>query len=105
MNKFLISIIVIASFAYLSFSSKGIKCEKQITKRYPLRKFGIKFGDLKEILSAEKLRQKIILELEKQEKELRIVNEEAKRRRIYEKFLLKFQQGSRVLSDFHTNLF
>lgn len=90
-------------FTCLAFISR-ISCEKQISKRYALRKFGIKFGGLKEILSAEKLHQKIKDELEKQIMDENL-KEEAKRRRIYEKYLLKFQQGSRVLSDFHTNLF
>ena len=107
MNKFLISTIVITFIAFLSLISQ-IDCEKQISKRYTLRKFGLKFEDLAELQFAETFHQKINLELEKQEKTLRIdqiMNEVAKRRRIFEKYLLKFQRGSSVLRDFHANLF
>jgi len=58
--------------------------------------------------SGDKLQQKVSLELEKQEKRMKLeelLYEEAERRRIYEKYLLKFQHGSSVLTDFHTNQF
>ncbi len=107
MNKCLISTIVITFVAFLSMISR-IDCDKQISKRYPLRKFGIKFGELEQIQFAETLEQNINLELENLEQIMRMEKkllEEAGRRRIYEKYLLKYQQGSSVLKDFHTNRF
>ena len=71
----------------------GTYCEKQISKRYSLRKFGIKFGELEQTQSAETLHQKINLELENLEKIMRAEKkliEEARRRRVYEKYLLKY---------------
>jgi hypothetical protein len=107
MNTFLISIIMIAFVAFLPLISR-IDCDKQISKRYSLRKFGLNFGELQQKLLAETLQQKINLEIENLEQIMRMEKkliEEARRRRIYEKYLLKYQQGSSVLTDFHSNLF
>ncbi len=107
MNKFIISIIILTIYTFLTVQ-RGINCENQISKRYALRKLGIKFGGLAEMQFAETLQQKINLELENLEQIMRNEKkliEEAKRRRVYEKYLLKFQGASSVLRDFHTNLF
>jgi len=85
-----------------------IDCDKQISKRYSLRKFGLNFGELQRKLLAETLQQKINLEIENLEQKIRAEKyllEEARRRRVYEQYLLKYQQGSSVLTDFHSNLF
>ena len=52
--------------------------------------------------------KKLQLEIEKieiQKKNEELLKKEAERRKIYEKYLLRFQGGSNVLRDFHTNLF
>ena len=59
--------------------------------------FGIKFGELEQTQSAETMKK--IMRPEKK------LNEEARRRRVYEKYLLKYQRDSSVLRDFHTNRF
>jgi hypothetical protein len=43
--------------------------------------------------------------VEQDEIERRILEEYEKRRRIYKEYLLPYQGGSSVLSDFHTNRF
>ena len=54
---------------------------------------------------AGKLFQKFQKNLAQDEIERRILEEYEKRRRIYKKYLLSYQRGSNVLSDFHTNRF
>ena len=57
----------------------------------------MKFGELEQTQSAETMKK--IMRPDKK------LNEEARRRRVYEKYLLKYQQGLKVLTDFHTNIF
>ena len=54
---------------------------------------------------AGKIFKKFQKNLEQDEIERRILEENEKRRRMYKKYLLSYQGGSNVLSDFHTNRF
>jgi hypothetical protein len=74
-----------------------------------LRRFGIfQMRQIREIIRAYEMREKLIVEMGKQEIERRnneILKEEAKRRNIFVQRLLPYHLGSSFLSDFHTNLF
>jgi len=66
------------------------------------------FGVDANLLKALRLQQKMRREFEHQK--LQVINEgilkeEAKRKKIYEKHLLKYQGGSNLLRDFYTNRF
>jgi hypothetical protein len=54
------------------------------------------------LLNAYKLQEKFDRQMMRTKNEA-ILKEEAKRRRLYEKYLLGYQGGSNVLRDFHTN--
>ena len=76
------------------------------TKRFLLRKFGIRFGSLNN--DKISLRELLDEKLEKHRDELRkmeILKEEKLRQSIYARHLLRFQGGSNVLKDYLTNRF
>ena len=69
------------------------------------RRFG--FSD-KRIIKAFKDFQRLqeeILKREQDKKNKAMLDEEARRKKIYEQHLLKFQRGSNVLRDFYSNRF
>ena len=53
-------------------------------------------------VQAEKKFTQFLEKLETQENERKTLQDEVNRRKIFQKFLLAFQQGSQVLRDFHT---
>jgi len=69
---------------------------------FKLRRFGI-LGEwlIKSYLTQLENKEKIEME----RKHNKILKEDANRRKIFEKHLLKFQGGSNFLKDFHTNLY
>jgi len=69
-----------------------------------LRGFGVDFNLLDVYEMRQKLK-KLLLKHELERKNKEISDENAKRRRIYEKYLLEYQGGSNFLRDFHTNRF
>ena len=79
--------------------------DKQQLPMIPLRRFGFSdkrihkaFNDLKRV-------QEEILKREQAKKNKAMLDEEARRQKIYEQHLLTFQRGSNVLRDFYTNRF
>ena len=72
--------------------------------RAKLRGFGVDFISLDIYEMRQKLKNLLLKhELERKNKE--ICEENAKRRQIYEKYLLGYQGGSNILRDFNTNRF
>ena len=81
------------------------KLDKQQLPMIPLRRFG--FSD-KRIQKAFKDFKRLQEEIERREQEKKnkaMLDEEARRQKIFEQHLLKFQRGSNVLRDFYTNRF
>ena len=70
------------------------------TARSELRRFGAGLS----LLHAYKLQENFEKQARTRKNEA-ILKEEAKRRQVYEKYLLGYQGGSNVLRDFHTNQF
>ena len=68
---------------------------------FHLRQYGREgiMRELKQLLKANKLRQH---ELETQRKHNEMMKMEAERRRVFEKYLLRYQGASSFLKDFHT---
>ena len=85
-----------------------VSCQKQ-SKQMPmarakLRGFGFDFN----LLDIYEMRQKLkrlLLKHELERKNKEISEENAKRSRIYVKYLLGYQGGSSILRDFNTNRF
>jgi maltose-binding protein MalE len=72
-----------------------------------LRRFGIfQMRQIREIIRAYEMREKLNVQIQRQEIERQnneILKEEAKRRNIFVQRLLPHHLGSSVLRDFHTN--
>jgi hypothetical protein len=87
---------------------QSVSSQKQIKQtpvaRAKLRGFGVDFNLLDVYEMRQKLK-KLLLKHELERKNKEISDENAKRRRIYEKYLLEYQGGSNFLRDFHTNRF
>ncbi len=85
-----------------------VGCENFDKQQLPLiqfRRFG--FSD-KRIQKAFKDLNRLEEEIERREHEKKIkamLDEEARRQKIFEQYLLKFQRGSNVLRDFYSNRF
>jgi len=87
---------------------QSVSCQKQ-SKQMPiarakLRGFGFDFN----LLDIYEMRQKLkrlLLKHELERKNKEISEENAKRSRIYVKYLLGYQGGSNILRDFNTNRF
>jgi len=85
-----------------------IGCEKLVKQPLPiilLRRFG--FSD-KRLQKAFKDFKRLEEEKERREqakKNKAMLDEEAKRQKIFEQYLLSFQRGSNVLRDFYSNRF
>ena len=72
--------------------------------RAKLRGFGVDFNSL-DIYDMRQTIKKLLLKYELERKNKEISEENAQRRRIYEKYLLGYQGGSSILRDFNTNRF
>jgi hypothetical protein len=105
--KFLYFLITFT--VWLVAYNNGIYCINEhglYTKRFVFRKFGIKFDSV----NSDKISLREIFDekLEKHKDELKkmkLLKKDKLRQSIYARHLLKFQGGSNVLKDFHTNRF
>ena len=106
----IIQILVILIWIIFTVSSQN-ESQKDFSSihraKIKLRRFGIfQMRQIREIIRAYEMREKLIVEMRKQEIERRnneILKEEAKRRNIFVQRLLPLHLGSSVLKDFHTN--
>ena len=71
----------------------------------PLRQFGFSDKRLQKYFNHLKRLEEEIERREQEKKNKAMLDEEARRRKIFEQYLLKFQRGSNVLRDFITNRF
>jgi hypothetical protein len=98
--------ILLICFGILA--TNNIFCQKQSKPiqiaRAKLRGFGVGLH-LLDIYEMRQKIEKVLLKHELERKNKEISKENAKRRRIYEKYLLGMQGGSNILRDFNTNRF
>ena len=100
--------------------ANGTSCEKNLKEKikpqiekpwqervFELRRFFTFSSDRKGNLfkQADEIFQTFQKKIREQENARKRFQEEEKRRKIYEKYLLEYQRGSNVLRDFYTNRF
>ena len=107
LNSFVISLVCFGLLASNTCIQR-VSCHKQ-SKHVPidrakLRGFGVDFNSL-DIYDMRQTIKKLLLKYELERKNKEISEENAQRRRIYEKYLLGYQGGSSILRDFNTNRF
>jgi hypothetical protein len=103
----IILILVILIWIIFTVSGQNVSPDFSPKIKIKLRRFGIfQMRQIREIIRAYEMREKLIVEMRKQEIERRnneILKEEANRRNIFVQRLLPLHLGSSVLRDFHTN--
>ena len=82
----------------------GENFEKQLAM-IPLRRFGFSDKRIQKYFNHLKRLEEEIERREQEKKNKAMLDEEAKRQKIFEQYLLNFQRGSNVLRDFYTNRF
>ena len=82
----------------------GENFDKQLPM-IPLRRLGFADKRIQMYFNHLKRLQGEIERREQEKKNKAMLDEEARRQKIYEKYLLTFQRGSNVLRDFYTNRF
>ena len=107
LSKFLIFLTLLTLYAeWLGLSQ--VCCEhfdKQSPMVTQLRRFGFSDKRIQKAYNDLQRVQEEILKREQAKKNKAMLDEEARRQKIYEQHLLKFQRGSNVLRDFITNRF
>jgi hypothetical protein len=108
MLNFLIILLICFGILTNNICLRSFSCQKQ-SNHTPvvcakLRGFGAGLH-LLDIYEMRQKLKKVFEERELERKNKEILIEEAKRRRIYEKYLLGFQARSYILRDFNTNRF
>jgi hypothetical protein len=95
---------------FLTLLSLWIDCQvgcenfdKQQLPMIPLRRFGFSDKRIEKVYNYLKRLQEEKQEIEQAEKNKAMLDEEVRRQKIYEQYLLKFQRGSNVLRDFYAN--
>ncbi len=84
-----------------------VGCES-FDKQLPMiqfRRFGFSDKRIQKYFNHLKRLEEEILKREQEKKNKAMLDEEARREKIYEQHLLKFQRGSNVLRDFYSNRF
>jgi hypothetical protein len=71
----------------------------------PLRRFGFSDKRIQKYFNHLKRLEEEILKREQEKKNKGMLDEEARRQKIFEQYLLTFQRGSNVLRDFYTTRF
>ncbi len=71
----------------------------------PLRRFGFSDKRIQKYFNHLKRLEEEILKREQEKKNKAMLDEEARRQKIFEQYLLTFQRGSNVLRDFYTTRF
>jgi hypothetical protein len=79
--------------------------DKQQLPMIPLRRFGFSDKRIQKYFNHLKRLEEEILKREQAKKNKAMLDEEARRQKIYKQHLLKFQRGSNVLRDFYSNRF
>jgi hypothetical protein len=109
MKKILIILLAICSFINQNQSNKVLKQPPLNLRKSPLFWYNSWYNnELSRYYQrnyANELRQKELKKQELKRKENELLKEEARRKKIYEQNLLKYQGGSSFLKDFHTNRF
>jgi hypothetical protein len=85
-----------------------IGCEKLVKQQLPmilLRRFGFSDKPLQKAFKDFKRLEEEKERREQAKKNKAMLDEEAKRQKIFEQYLLSFQRGSNVLRDFYSNRF
>ena len=77
--------------------------DKQQLPMIPLRRFDFYDKRIQKVYYYLKRLQEEIIKREQAKKYKAMLDEEARRQKIYEQHLLTFQRGSNVLRDFYTN--
>jgi len=104
MSKFLIFLTLLTLWTEW-LGLRQVCCEsfdKQLPM-IPRRRFGFADKRIQKVYNFLKRLQEEILKREQENKNKAMLDEEARRKKIYEQYLLTFQRGSNVLRDFYTN--
>ncbi len=79
--------------------------KQQLPMVTQLRRFGFSDKRIQKAYNDFQRLQEEILKREQDKKNKAMLDEEARRQKIFEQYLLKLQRGSNVLRDFYTNRF
>ena len=90
---------------WLGVSQVGCESLDKQLPMIPLRRFGFSDKRIQKYFNHLKRLEEEILKREQAKKNKAMLDEEARRQKIFEQYLLTFQRGSNVLRDFYSNRF
>ena len=107
LSKFYIFLTLLTLWTdWLGVSQVGCEnFDKQQLPMIPLRRFGFSDKRIQKAFNDLKRLHEEIERREQAKKNKAMLDEEVRRQKIFEKYLLSFQRGSNVLRDFYTNRF